>query len=822
MNKKNKISIFILLSFGLLFILGVFVSGYLFGSNIDWINQHTVFPEYFRNLFYETGNLFPQIAWNLGLGQNIYYFSYYGLLNPIILISYLFPFINMTTYIMLSSSILYLFSIYLFYKWIQPKYSDKTSFLLTFLFLTAGPLFYHFHRHIMFVNYFPFLLLGLLTIDKNNKESNFLLCVYIFLMIMCSYYYSIGGILVLIIYYFYKHYQDTLKEKIKILFPILIAVLLSGFLIIPTLYTILTSRSNVGQTISSWTLLLPNLHFDQILYGGYALGLTAITIPAILSNIIQSNKREKFLSICLFILILFPIFRYLLNGGLYIRSKTFIPFLPLFILLIGNFLEDIFSKRIDYNKLVKITVLLTVIGLLTGYFHLSYYLDLFFTLFVLYLCLKKNKQIIFYSLMMVLSFGLFIGFQCTEDFVSKKEYQNLNAYNEIIMKQLQEDSSVYRFANLVDSIPSINKIYDLNYYVGSLYSSTYSNDYYQFYHNILNSNNDTYNHLMLVDTNNIINHRLLGMKYILSKEELGWGYQLIRKYKDWYLYENTFSLPIGYATSNIYSNKQFSTLNYPQNLEMLLNGVVVEDSKENNKFISTMEEVDISSFLFGDNISISNFEEYSLLEVTNDSTITIDFEESINNRLLLIEIEGLESNSCEVGDIEISINGINNVLNCDTWNYSNNNHTFHYLINKDFIDNLEIEISTGTYKITDFNLYTLDRKILENNFDEMTNIQIKDNQLKGNINVSRNGYMVFSIPYDNGFTIKVDGEIVSYEKVNSTFLGVPISKGKHTIEITYQSPYFKTGCYVSIVGLILFLSYGVYLFLFKKNKKVDA
>ena len=160
MGKKRKLNIIILLVIGILCVLGVFISGNLFGSNMDWLNQHVVFADYFRNLFYETGTLLPQISWNLGLGQNIYNFSYYGLLNPIILISYLLPFIDMTKYIMLSSILLYLFSIYLFYKWIEPKFSSKTSFLLTFLFLSAGPIFFHFHRQIMFVNYIPFLLLA--------------------------------------------------------------------------------------------------------------------------------------------------------------------------------------------------------------------------------------------------------------------------------------------------------------------------------------------------------------------------------------------------------------------------------------------------------------------------------------------------------------------------------------------------------------------------------------------------------------------------------------------------------------------------------------
>ena len=61
---------------------------YLFASDIDWLMQHSVFPDYFRKLFYETGEWYPDFAPSIGGGQNIYNFAYYGLLNPCILLSY--------------------------------------------------------------------------------------------------------------------------------------------------------------------------------------------------------------------------------------------------------------------------------------------------------------------------------------------------------------------------------------------------------------------------------------------------------------------------------------------------------------------------------------------------------------------------------------------------------------------------------------------------------------------------------------------------------------------------------------------------------------
>jgi uncharacterized membrane protein YfhO len=78
-----------------------------------------------------------------------------------------------------------------------------------------------------------------------------------------------------------------------------------------------------------------------------------------------------------------------------------------------------------------------------------------------------------------------------------------------------------------------------------------------------------------------------------------------------------------------------------------------------------------------------------------------------------------------------------------------------------------------------------------------------DNKLIGNINVSNSGYMSLSIPYDQGFTIKVDGEKIDYENVNNGFLGFPILEGNHNIEITYNSPWYTFGLIVTILGIIL-------------------
>lgn len=232
MKEKNTVKYrdMILLFLTAAGVAAVFLSlrGEMPGSKVDWIAQHSVFPDYFRKVFYETGEWYPDFAMQIGGGQNIFNFAYYGLLNPSILLSYFFPNIAMEYWIMGVSVLSYAFSGILFYCWIDGKrtkmiagkkvensskdrrkkvtLSFSLEFWLTLLFMTAAPLFYHFCSQIMFVNYMPFLCLALIGTDRYfDKRKKGLLCGSVVLMILNSFYFSIGGILCLCLYALYSY-----------------------------------------------------------------------------------------------------------------------------------------------------------------------------------------------------------------------------------------------------------------------------------------------------------------------------------------------------------------------------------------------------------------------------------------------------------------------------------------------------------------------------------------------------------------------------------------------------------------------------------------
>jgi len=73
------------------------------------------------------------------------------------------------------------------------------------------------------------------------------------------------------------------------------------------------------------------------------------------------------------------------------------------------------------------------------------------------------------------------------------------------------------------------------------------------------------------------------------------------------------------------------------------------------------------------------------------------------------------------------------------------------------------------------------------------------------MHVLNDGYFTFSIPYDKGFEIKVDGKKVSYNMVNKGFIGFPIKKGLHNIEVEFVAPNSGAGKLGSICGIVIFV-----------------
>lgn len=80
--------------------------------------------------------------------------------------------------------------------------------------------------------------------------------------------------------------------------------------------------------------------------------------------------------------------------------------------------------------------------------------------------------------------------------------------------------------------------------------------------------------------------------------------------------------------------------------------------------------------------------------------------------------------------------------------------------------------------------------------------EFKDSYIKGTVNASKDGVMVASMPYDEGWTVTVDGEAVELLENESHLMMFNISQGEHTVEMKYFPQGLKEGIFVSVASIL--------------------
>ena len=732
----------------MMFTLVVFTKGFnMFGSLTDWYNQHIIMLDILKRCFLSSNNyLVPYIG---GI-TNIFSISYYGLFNPLY-IPYFF--INIPSYIYMSflNIFMYLLLGISTFAYLNTKYDERKSLLGTVIVITASPVLFHYHRQVMFVNYLPFLLLGLYSIDKEKK---FLLSLSIILIALTSFFYLIPSIVVLLIYYMYRKSSEKIIERGFV--PIALGLLSSSFLLMPTFMNLVINR--LFSVSKSILILLPNVTLNSILYDPYSLGISILTLFIIYMGLFNKNKRIKFLSLSLLVIFLFGIFSYFMNGTLYARSKILIPFIYLVVILVLDNIDSI--KKFDY-KYIGLFFIVLIISFISVYMKTKYiYLFLLEVILLIVYLVKKDNNILKYSLILTCLVSCFI----TNYKADYPAYER--PFDKDINNLLDETSALDRVSILVDKDNNYNGFYNIN--TSSIYSSSVNKYYYAFIRGYLDLDQYGENYLMINPSSNILNNTYMSNKYIIDYKDKNYlGYKEVNTSGTLSLYKNDNVLPIVYS-----SNKN----------NILFN-------------LDNLEEYNISS--------LNKEYEFTLEE---DKEYTINLDNELKNKVLVIKFDINPNNEERI----ISINDVINKISSNKWVYYNKNDEFTYYISETSIKELNIYVSKGNYKISDIRTYTIDYdNVLDmvNSVDKIEDLSIEKDSIKGTINAKENGYLITNIPYDKDFDIYIDNNKVNKEKVNDYFIGSSISKGSHNIKIKYQNNTFYIGVVISLLSLLFIAFY---------------
>ena len=829
MDKVKRYIPYLLLTGLTLFFCRMFVGRYgIFGAKVDWLSQHSVLPDYFRQQFYATGKLFPEFAANLGGGQNIYHFAYYGLYSPLILPSYLLPFVKMSDYIMAVSITGLTASVLLFYYWLKSRKTDTgTAFILSLMFLLAGPMIGQYSGQIMFVDYMPFLCLALIGVDRYfEQEKSGLFTVSVFLMIMTSFYFSIGGMLSLVLYGLHRYFEQRegnrvavrsfLRDGLCFVRSMILAVLMSGFFLVPTALALTGGRSK-EQNTSFASFFIPQITVERFVYSIYGIGLTTLVITVLLTGLLYRKVYEKVLTYGCVIVLVIPVFAYLLNGGLYIRDKVFIPFLPLLCYLISIYLEKCRKRELSFIAGMIPYIITTIFVYMARNQFVSKGIGesiwkvllaesiLFLICYVLYCAMKRyhkeTKEILMLALPSVICLAVTMNtfYQMNPDrYVSRKLYRDVvgEQNRQAVKEALKDDDGYYRTEQMGsddENAADLNRIWDVDQNITSIYSSAYNPDYQTFRQKTFGLEEPFRNGMMQSVSKNPVFQRMMGVRYIVSDSDVP-GYTLVKKCGTTGIYQNKDAAPVMYATDRVMTEEEYKKLAFPYNQTAFLEYAVVGEHTESS-----------------DQNIMTAYEPVSLKMANNRTTggaeqKTIQQEGQKQILFLRFRVDNAHPNK----DVAVWINGIRNKLSAKDHVYYNENKTFTYAVPlKDGEDNISVTFGKGKYRLRHVQAYlgSLPERseLLYQSEIQVDKKQTEDNVIQGTIHVKKDGWFITSIPYDKHFKIYIDGKETEIQKVNTAFLGCKIESGNHEVKIIYHAPGTTTGKVLSLIGIAGFV-----------------
>lgn len=844
--------------FTLLCVLLILPKDSIFGSEGDWFSQHAAVAEQFRTIFQETGQILPDTS-PLGAGSNIYDFSYYGLLRPDVLISFLLPKVPMTAVISIYAILELIAGANLCWHWLRKHLSCPFFAFLGGILYACAACFYHAHHQIMFVNYMPFLLLALLGVDRLlEKQKHGLLTWALVMVYLHSYYFAPAVLAVLLLYFIHRVYfapeqsaktgpqtesgslsvqRSDPKSKrsarlnywFRFFFSIGISIGIAAVLLLPTGLDLLSTKKDAGTPPALEEIFSINLSLESLLYHPYGCGLTILSLYTLLLGV--KRKSTRFLSAALLLCLTFNICPWLLSGMLYVRYKVLIPLIPLLILLCAVSLEKLFAKEERHNWICG---LLCLVPLFSSDYSPAIFLDagLAAGIFALLHWGRKSaalrqKILPLHLLLCLAPIAASIGIGRQDQFIADTDTRQA-----VFSAQELEDLNLdrrYRFDTLTEPYANANVLPLKGMGKTTMYSSVTDSGYAGFYYDTMKNPIRVRNRVALMTDANPAFSYLMGIRYIQARaSQLPWGYRPIAEKDGIVIAENETALPVAYASTGIMEQTEYEKLEFPYSLEALTRYTIAETASD----LKLSGETNADDFMKTSRIAsvpedaldlpslINLLEEQGVacqwnqtdrslkLSAKEKTRIDIPLEEPLNNKMLICMAAVTSPSGREV---TIELNGIRNRLSGKSAPYPNRNDTFTWMISSnEEIPSLRLALSAGTYILSEIRLWTMDLSQWGNqNIREVAFSPDPGNAVfLGSSALKEDGWFVTSFPYREGYQVQIDGENVPVCRVNTDFAGFPLKAGNHEIVITYRPPGKQTALMISLLSLLVFLAAG--------------
>lgn len=124
-------------------------------------------------------------------------------------------------------------------------------------------------------------------------------------------------------------------------------------------------------------------------------------------------------------------------------------------------------------------------------------------------------------------------------------------------------------------------------------------------------------------------------------------------------------------------------------------------------------------------------------------------------------------------------------------------------------------IAVGSFGVFGFDNDILQQKVAET---ESAELNYKHGKLTVNAQCSSDKTCLLTVPYNEGFTVRVNGKKAEYSRAFSSFLSISLESGDNEISVTYLPKGFAASAVLSLVGVC---GLAIYIKFFRKNKIGD-
>lgn len=136
------------------------------------------------------------------------------------------------------------------------------------------------------------------------------------------------------------------------------------------------------------------------------------------------------------------------------------------------------------------------------------------------------------------------------------------------------------------------------------------------------------------------------------------------------------------------------------------------------------------------------------------------------------------------------------------------------------IDASAMEKDSGSFEIY---AYSINENVLRAGYEKLLNNSLditehSASKIKGTVTADETSILYSSIPYDEGWSVYIDGEKQSTFEIADSQLGVMIKAGEHTVEYSYRPKGALIGAGISVASV---LGLGICIFIKKRKAKKE-